>query len=166
MSVCARGVTIARRTRWQLNIPAADLPMFLCPAWIGIVRRQHQRQQPYSTSAQTRPTASGASHFPHAIKDPNLASLLSRLIPQCTGCGALSQTIDEDAAGYYDLHRRSVEEYLKGKTPPRRSEEDAIIERSLQAAADVAPGILNELGISIGPHRPGQRMPQFTAIFD
>jgi genetic interactor of prohibitins 3, mitochondrial len=155
MSLCARGVRIARRTRCHINVAVADLPMFLCPAWIGIIRRQHQRQQLYSTSAQTHLTASRPSQVPHAIKPPNQASLPNRLPPQCAGCGALSQTIDKYSAGYYNLKRRSVNEYLKGEATPRRSEEDAIVEKSLQAAADVAPGVLSELGISVRAHRPG-----------
>jgi hypothetical protein len=158
MSVCAQGVRIARRATCQIGVPVVDLPLFLCPSFIGITRAPRHRQLLYSTSAQTRLSSSSSLHLPHAAKLQNSAASIGRLPPQCAGCGALSQAIDEDSPGYYNLKRRSVNEYLKGGSVTRKSEEDAIIEKSLRAAAENAPGVLSQLGFQGDIIQPGKRL--------
>lgn len=119
-------------------------------------RAQSHHRRPYTTSAQTLPSTSSPSHLPQITKLPTSPSLITKLPPQCSGCGALSQVVDKDEAGYYNLKRRSVNEYLRGGSAPRKSEEDAIVEKSLQAAADLDPGILAQLGFLDGKGQPGR----------
>jgi hypothetical protein len=54
--------------------------------------------------------------------------------------------VDKDEAGYYNVKRKSVDEYLRGDPSPKKLEEDSIVESSLKAAADLDPGILAQLG--------------------
>lgn len=61
----------------------------------------------------------------------------TRTLPlQCYGCGALSQTVAPDEAGYYNLSRRAIRKYLgledEGKKPPVR-DTDKIVEQALQS---------------------------------
>ena len=156
MSVCTGGARIAWRARYQLGAPVADLPLFLCPGWIGISRNYHHRRKPYTTSAQTLLSTSSPSHLPQIARPSPSASLITRLPLQCSGCGAFSQIADKDQAGYYSLKRKSVNEYVGGGSITQKSEEDAVVERALQAAADLDPGILAQLGFLDGKREPGK----------
>lgn len=172
MSVCSGGVRIARRVKGQFNVPVADLPLFLCPGWISIStsRARYHQRQPYTTSAPALLSTSSPSHLPQTSKLKDDHSLITRLPPQCSGCGALAQVVDKDEAGYYNLKRRSVEEYLGRGPVGRKSEEDTIVERSLQAAANIDPGILSQLGFQDKKGKPESRDMflqdvEFTNIF-
>lgn len=158
MSVCAQGVRIAQRVTRRVGVPVVDLPLFLCPSFIGITRGARHRRLPYSTSAQTLLSTSSSLHLPHAAKAENPAPSIAKLPPQCAGCGAVSQVIDEDSPGYYNVRRRAVNEYLKGGTVTKKAEEDEIIERSLRAAAENAPGVLSQLGFQGDAIRPCKRL--------
>jgi hypothetical protein len=156
MSVCAGGVRFIQWSRRKLKAPIAELPLFLCPGWIGISRAQFHRHHPQTTSVQSLLSTSTSPRLPQLAKFQPSKSLIVKLPPQCSGCGALSQIVDEDEAGYYNLKRRSVTEYLRGGPILRKSEEDAIVEKSLQAAADVDPEILKQLGFPGGKIQPGR----------
>ncbi|GAP83727.1 putative duf974 domain-containing protein [Rosellinia necatrix] len=62
--------------------------------------------------------------------EPDSSAVVShptRSLPrQCTGCGALSQTSSPNQAGYFDLNRKSIQEYMNGKRqssrPPRNED--------------------------------------------
>ena len=69
---------------------------------------------------------------------------------QCAGCGALSQTILKDEAGFYTLTRRSVKDYTAAAAP-QESKEDTIV----KAALDNASGVGLELGDFTKPSKPG-----------
>jgi hypothetical protein len=155
MSVCAGGVRFIQRSRRKLKAPIAELPLFLCPGWIGISRAQFHHH-PHTTSAPSLPSTSTSPRPPQLAKFQPSKSLIVKLPPQCSGCGALSQIVDEDEAGYYNLKRRSVTEYLRGGPVLKKSEEDTIVEKSLQAAADVDPEILMQLGFPGGKIQSGR----------
>ncbi|KIN02513.1 hypothetical protein OIDMADRAFT_159973 [Oidiodendron maius Zn] len=154
MSVCAGGARLVRRAGHPFRTPVAELPLFLCPGWIGASRAQFHYQQSYTTSTQTLHLTSTPTRLPQFTKLQPSDLLLTKLPPQCSGCGALSQVVDKDEAGYYNLKRRSVSEYLRGKSALRRSEEDAIIEKSLQAAAAIDPEILKQLSFQNSKSQP------------
>lgn len=157
MSVCAGGVRIARRAGRQVNLPLSDLPLFLCPGLIGISRARCRHWQPYTTSTQALRSTSSSAKLPESTEVARATPLITKLPLQCSGCGALSQVVDKDEAGYYNVKRKSVDEYLRGGAAPTMLEEDTIVERSLQAAADLDPGILAQLGIPRKEAKPGRR---------
>lgn len=75
---------------------------------------------------------------------------MRRLPLQCTGCGAFTQTTDPTQAGYFNLERKAVQEYLgliEPKTPKVEevSEEDKVVE---QALSKLPPEQLEALGLS------------------
>jgi bifunctional DNA-binding transcriptional regulator/antitoxin component of YhaV-PrlF toxin-antitoxin module len=75
---------------------------------------------------------------------------LRRLPLQCTGCGAFTQTADPDQAGYYNLGRKAVREYL-GLSERRASKADVVSEedRVVQEALKNLPTEeLEALGLS------------------
>lgn len=68
---------------------------------------------------------------------PTGRPILRRLPLQCTGCGAFTQTTDAAQAGFFNLERRAVQEYLgfiEPKTPTvdeAVEEEDRVVEEAL-----------------------------------
>jgi hypothetical protein len=146
MSVCAGGVRVIQQAKCRFRAPVAELPLFLCPGWIRVSRAQFHHLQPYTTSAQALQPTFTLSRLQQLMRLQPLESLLTKLPPQCSGCGALSQIVDKDEAGYYNLKRRSVTEYLQGGSALRKSEEDITVEKSLQAATNIDPEILKQLG--------------------
>jgi hypothetical protein len=157
MSVCAARVRFACRARYQVHVPVADLPAFLCPALITAPRGRHQRRQLYSTLGQTILTTPHPSKLPSTANLSSPKALINRLPQQCGGCGALSQTINPNEPGYYNPKRRSVNDYLKGRSSSKGSEENAIIEKSFKAAADIDPDLSSKLELFTGVHRSGTR---------
>lgn len=156
MSACAGGVRIARRAGRKMGVPVSDLPLFLCPGFIAKSQARCQHRQPYTTSTQTLLSTPRSVNLLETAKSSNSASLITKLPLQCSGCGALSQVIDKDEAGYYNVKRKSVDEYLRGASSPEKLEEDTIVEKSLQAAADLDPGILAQLGFRSKEAKPGR----------
>lgn len=109
-------VSLATYTRHRWATPQT------CPlyAWPSLRRFQHTR--------------SG-----EALKGgiPTGRPILRRLPLQCTGCGAFAQTTDATQAGFFNLERRAVQEYLglvEPKTPTVREaveEEDRVVQAAL-----------------------------------
>jgi hypothetical protein len=157
MSVRAGSVRIACRTRCRVPVPVADLPVFLCPGLIAAPRAPHQRRQLHSTPGRAVLAISTTSQLPKRIESSSQGASITKLPLQCPGCGALSQTIDKDAPGYYNLKRRSVSAYLKGEPTSRESEEDSIIEKSLRAAAENDPSLSSQLNLFTSTHRPSKK---------
>jgi hypothetical protein len=160
----SRSVRLAGIVVRQVGVPVADLPVFLCP---GILRFPSlpttQRPQGYqlhrSHTSQQRHITSITS-IPTAVSPKALAPLLERLPQQCPGCGALSQTADKDAPGFYTPTRKSIRKYLEGGSPSsRKSAEDEIVKAALENAGSV------ETGISVGDFSvPSKRTPLRTEL--
>ncbi|KAK4197585.1 hypothetical protein QBC40DRAFT_285218 [Triangularia verruculosa] len=105
----------------------SELPLYLCPAFrslstVANAPRSrpsipHYRQNAPCQFRQLRrlheqsSSKEHTSDAPEAIAPPAEAPKKT-LPPQCTGCGALSQTAVPDEAGYYDLSRKSVRQWL------------------------------------------------------
>ena len=153
MSLRSGGKRLARRALSQIGAPHIDLPAFLCPGLITYPRNRltytislHQRKlhtirnetsfsPPKPAENSTRTTATGSP------------SLLSRLPPQCSGCGALTQTIDKDEPGYFDVNRKSIKQFLAGTSHDYASQSDKVVEQAIQRAAENDSELARQLGI-------------------
>ncbi|EKD12824.1 uncharacterized protein L3040_006978 [Drepanopeziza brunnea f. sp. 'multigermtubi'] len=60
---------------------------------------------------------------------------LKRLPQQCSGCGALSQTVDKQGPGFFNLQRKAVKKYLQGTPNAGLSAEGQIVKEALERAA-------------------------------
>ncbi|KAL2160246.1 hypothetical protein VTH06DRAFT_1419 [Thermothelomyces fergusii] len=140
----------------------SELPLYLCPAFRSLsvenaaLRRQHRPLARPIYQLRRLHTETAASTDTESVP---LDKQPSRTLPlQCHGCGALSQTVAPDQAGYYDLSRRAIKKYLgllddEKKQPPVR-DTDAIVEQALRSV-DVEA--LERQGInlkSLLPQRP------------
>ncbi|KAI8257972.1 Genetic interactor of prohibitins 3 [Colletotrichum sp. SAR11_239] len=87
------------------------------------------------------------------------AHVLAKNLPLiCSGCGALSQTAEPGQAGYYDLKRRAVREYVtmeEEKAGREAQEEDAVVEAALQNLGEEK---LKELGLDPRSLRYGEEL--------
>ncbi|TVY31171.1 hypothetical protein LHYA1_G000123 [Lachnellula hyalina] len=147
MSACARSARLFQRLTRQSHIPSADLPAFLCPGILQIAQLQTPRCPPKQFHSQPPRLIESTIHD---VPEPQFDLLLGQqyLPSQCAGCGALSQTILKDEAGFYTLTRRSVKDYTAAAAP-QESKEDTIV----KAALDNASGVGLELGDFTKPTR-------------
>lgn len=140
----------------QVGIPVADLPVFLCP---GILRfsnlqpkQRHQGTRRPLIHSQQRHLASTAPNPPKSLPKDHV-SLLERLPQQCAGCGALSQTVDQDAAGFFTPTRKSIREYLGIRPSSKnRSAENKIVQEALENAGSIEVGF----DLEDSPAPPGE----------
>ncbi|KAK1775554.1 hypothetical protein QBC45DRAFT_421790 [Copromyces sp. CBS 386.78] len=118
---------------------AAKPPLYLCPAFRPVAKlslspRRHNHTIPSVQCRRLHTEANPEAHTPteplYADKEP------TRTLPiQCTGCGALSQTAIPEQAGYFDLSRKAVKEYLGVTEPEKRKvirSSDRVIEDALK----------------------------------
>lgn len=130
-------------SRLSRNIPVADIPTFLCP---GLVRIPHL---PLSTNYPIQPRHAQRRFlqtYDHTVlPDPEApegqfrSRAHAHLPQQCPGCGALSQTSVPDQAGYYNIRRRTVREFVGGAVNKEEGDrEDSIVRAALANAGAVA----------------------------
>jgi hypothetical protein len=86
---------------------------------------------------------------------------LETLPQQCPGCGALSQTVDQDQPGFYTRSRKTVRNYLQKKSFSKDSEEDDIVRAALQNAGSHAETV--SLGDFSSPGKRGD-FPLLTVL--
>lgn len=123
-----RSLPISRAELCRLE---AAVPLFLCPALLDPplppVRRLKSigGSRALSTSARRRTLSRSSVAEPlHHVSTPPAPTLpLS-----CPGCGAPSQTVDPDAAGYYSASRKAVKAYLT----PTSEREDSVFQQAVQ----------------------------------
>ncbi|TVY49596.1 Genetic interactor of prohibitins 3, mitochondrial [Lachnellula occidentalis] len=135
MSTCARSTRLFQRLTRQSHIPSADLPAFLCPGILRIAQLQSSRCPPKQRQFHSQPPRlieSTVHDFPDIQSDLLVGQ--QNLPSQCAGCGALSQTILKDEAGFYTLTRRSVKDYTAAAAP-QESVEDTIVKAALENAS-------------------------------
>ena len=164
MSVCARKAGLLRGLKNV--VPVADIPTFLCPGLLRIanlpIRNCHSRHTQLITRHATRRfmtvqavdvgelTAATVQAQKEAAK--RYESRAQAVLPrQCPGCGALSQSVLDNEAGYYDITRRGVRKYIVGAKIDGReaSEEDVIVQKALDNAGALGLGLgLEGTGIS------------------
>ncbi|KAI9734704.1 MAG: hypothetical protein M1818_006691 [Claussenomyces sp. TS43310] len=122
------------------SLSLIDLPVFLCPNLLrpefGLQRRlrrplptnilRHQQARCLNAYAESSPSRyTDVAHQLHTTRLPR----------QCAGCGAPSQTVDKNEAGFYTLSRRSVKAFLGQddlQSSSRKAEEGRILLQSLQ----------------------------------
>lgn len=122
-----RSLPISRAELCRLE---AAVPLFLCPALLDPplppVRRLKSigGSRALSTSARRRALSRSSVAELHHVSTPPAPTLpLS-----CPGCGAPSQTVDPDAAGYYSASRKAVKAYLT----PTSEREDRVFQQAVQ----------------------------------
>ena len=138
MSICAAGVRNAHRVASRVELPVAELPAFLCPSLLRTaytrppvfrLQRQHGASLVSRRYHSTEPTSpvSNSQHIPLDIS--------KKLPRQCPGCGAHTQFVDKEEAGYYTVTRTSLQAFLGGDAG---SKEEAIISAALDNVSSVA----------------------------
>jgi hypothetical protein len=151
MSVCISGGRTARRLFATCDSRIAELPAFLCPR---LLNRPHVHVQA-TKARQTRPAIPASRRFvsteatdvsPSPLQVP--ASVLKKLPRQCPGCGAHTQFVDKEEAGFYTTSRKTIKEFLGTVSGKDTSTEDAIVQAALKNAGGAAQGLSFELGTS------------------
>ncbi|KAL1843001.1 hypothetical protein VTJ49DRAFT_3478 [Mycothermus thermophilus] len=165
----------------------SELPLYLCPAFRSLsttpatlrrrplsaptpplrsvpVRRLHTESKsaaPAESLAPAEPTEPAEPAESTEPAEPQTETKQpTRALPlQCHGCGALSQTNVPGEAGYYDLSRKVVRQYLglEEEAPKRRKPSvDHIVQQALQSV-DVSA--LKKQGINLKSLLPGPAEP-------
>jgi hypothetical protein len=158
MSLRTGGKRLARRVLNQVEFSFVDIPAFLCPGFITTSRNRVsytylQQRKLHAVRDGTSLLHLNSSEYPARITTSRVTASINRLPPQCSGCGALSQTIDKDEPGYFDLKRKSVKQYLAGTPGVTTLEEDTIFEQALQRATENDPQLASQLGLNASPSR-------------
>ncbi|KAK4156686.1 hypothetical protein C8A00DRAFT_12407 [Chaetomidium leptoderma] len=143
----------------------SELPLYLCPAFRSLsiesrlVRRQYRpNTRPVQLRRLHTETIAAASTEP-----PALSKQPPKTLPlQCHGCGALSQTTVPNEAGYYDVSRKAVTQFLglaEEKDEKNPLNADQIVQQALESV-DVEA--LERQGINLKALLP-ERAPATTA---
>lgn len=148
-----------------------EVPVYLCPSLTTASARHHfaptgdaHRNLPYRqrrcmhVEATTISEPAAAAPLPPADEPTKIPRKTLPL--SCSGCGALSQTTEAGHAGYYDLSRKAVKEYLapKGSMEDAENEareEDKVIDEVLQNMSEEQ---LAELGLDPKTLRFGEEL--------
>jgi hypothetical protein len=128
------------------SAPHSAPPVVLCPALLRtaapIASRRSGRIPSAKGFATTRRTCQQAA----AESNPTEGLRLPR---SCPGCGAPTQLYDKKEAGFYNVDRNAVRDYLTWNTPSAAgaspSSEDHVYSIALRSAD---PALLEELGVS------------------
>lgn len=108
-----------------------SVPLFLCPALLrappppNLSRKQPQHsRKSFTTYGYVRNTASALENVPSSDHAPVEAPPKQQLLPlTCPGCGAPTQIINAEDAGYYNIKRGAVKSYLTGVNKTKAVEE-------------------------------------------
>ncbi|KAK4667174.1 hypothetical protein QC763_306860 [Podospora pseudopauciseta] len=155
------------------HLTPTSVPLYLCPAFrsLSTVANAphsrpsipHHRQNAPCQFRQLRRLHEQSSGFDHTSDAPEEITSLEvaakkKLPPQCHGCGALSQTAVPDEAGYYDMSRKSIRQYLglDKTTKPDKLEQNDIIKDALSGLDLDA---LAQAGIDLKSLLPQERQP-------
>lgn len=153
---------LTKATRTLLHdVHPFSIPAFLCPALLRppVATPLHhaptlKRSKKFSTLGRARQQATAAIPPADATENQPIdtpqgnAPISGRSLPRaCPGCGAPSQVFDKSEAGFYNVDRKVVQEYLGWKTDriQEASEEDDVYARALKS---VDSTVLEELGVS------------------
>ena len=159
MSLRSGGVRLACRAVRQVEVPFVDLPAFLCPGLLRTTRsessRCHQRQL-HSTPERPSLFQQDFLNTPSSLESLRVVAPVNKLPHQCSGCGALTQTLDKDEPGFFDLKRKSVKQYLMGIPGATESKEDVVFRESIQRAKENNPYFVKKFGFNLLPSREGK----------
>lgn len=144
MSICSAGARTARNFVTRIEIPVAELPAFLCP---GLLRTAYTRPRTprthcryISKPAQRRCVSTETTSVVKANRDVPI-EIVKKLPRQCPGCGAHTQFVDKEEAGYYTTTRTSLQTFLGINPVQDASAEDTIISAALKNAGEAASSI-------------------------
>ncbi|KAK4166184.1 hypothetical protein QBC43DRAFT_314173 [Cladorrhinum sp. PSN259] len=166
-TACSRwlGKVFSIERNASTSASTSELPLYLCPAFRSLsvnttTRPQYRQQTPFQIRQIRR--LHTQLHEPKTNTTPSrITKPPVRTLPvQCHGCGALSQTTTPGEAGYYDVSRKTIRQYLgleEEEVKPRREEE--IVEKALEGIDLKA---LEEQGIDLSSLLP-QRPPKAEA---
>lgn len=147
----------ARLLRQALRVGEAasstGVPLYLCPAVVGLSSRLSSISLRASTSISQRRanhTEAVSSNIESTAESPLSESLqkpVRRLPLTCSGCGAFTQTDDPEQLGYFDISKRRVREWLHPvgrRSSPLEGDEDKIVNATLES---LDQSRLKELGL-------------------
>lgn len=165
LNVCCRGIRIASRAVRQVeHHSSVDLPAFLCPALLGTQQHRGLSQQrrklhttPETSSSIRDPISLESLPIKRTAKSVKEAAAVAKLPPQCPGCGAITQTIEKDEPGFYNLKRQTIRHFLEDTSVGGASEkENAVIEESLKLAAEFNPELAASIRMELAPKEPSK----------
>ncbi|KAK1986679.1 hypothetical protein LZ30DRAFT_581513 [Colletotrichum cereale] len=146
-----------------------EVPVYLCPSFSAASARHSfapaagaHRKLPYRqrrcVHVEANTTTEAAAPPPPAT-EPTLKLSTKKLPLQCSGCGALAQTTDAGQAGYYDLSRKAVREFLTSDSEKDAEkelrEEDKVVDEALQNLGEEQ---LAQLGLDPKTLRYGEEL--------
>ncbi|KAJ0167654.1 Genetic interactor of prohibitins 3, mitochondrial [Colletotrichum tanaceti] len=148
----------------------AEVPVYLCPS-LGAASGRHsfapaseaRRGLPYGqrrcVHVEVDAISEAQQQPPPPATEPTQQLSTKKLPLQCSGCGALTQTTDAGQAGYYDLSRRAVKEFLasaNGEDAEKElKEEDKVVEEALENLSEEQ---LAQLGLDPKTLRYGEEL--------
>lgn len=144
-------------SRAEIRRIEATVPLFLCPALLDPLPPPARRLQKsigglrtLSTSDRRRNTVE-ATRSSAAEPTTGLHSPLAHNLPlSCPGCGAPSQTVDQDAAGYYTESRKAVKAYLTPQLSPKAKEKEKEDGLFNEAVKGLDKSLREQLGLQEG----------------
>jgi len=125
-----RAARAATTTRWIERTSAGSTRLLLSPPrWVDANRRSFANAPHRCENVAASEIAEDTSDLTTLV--PSQHTTEWRKLPVvCPGCGAPSQTVESDAAGYYGNNRRK-----RDALQSRRKEDDAIFKQAIQSGA-------------------------------
>ncbi|KAL6910371.1 hypothetical protein GGI43DRAFT_390011 [Trichoderma evansii] len=135
-------------------VPSAGVPLYLCPAVVGLssrlscislgaaVKVSQRRTNHTETIASSNESITPPSKLPDSPPKP-----VRRLPLTCSGCGAFTQTEDPEQLGYLDVSKKRVREWMNPPTrhqTPLEGDEDKVVNETL---GSLDQSRLKELGL-------------------
>jgi genetic interactor of prohibitins 3, mitochondrial len=148
---------IGRLTRPELLWLRATIPEFLCPALFHTGTRIPSLHDPSKRARRRLPSCRQL----HSATPPVASSMSDRIPPPgrpkqrslpelCPGCGAPTQAVAPEEAGYYSESRKAVKTYLNHELERKTSPEDDFFNAAIQNADDGAVK-----GMGLDPKKKG-----------
>ncbi|KAK2032341.1 hypothetical protein LX32DRAFT_636487 [Colletotrichum zoysiae] len=144
-----------------------EVPVYLCPSLSATSARhsfapaEAHRKLPFRQRRCVHVEANIATHAPPSPPTTETTQKLStkKLPLQCSGCGALTQTTHAGQAGYYDLSRKTVKEFLASESEKDADkelrEEDKVVDEALKNLGEEQ---LAQLGLDPKTLRYGEEL--------
>ncbi|KAK3304513.1 uncharacterized protein B0T15DRAFT_244046 [Chaetomium strumarium] len=161
-ALCSRW--LGRALNLERSIATSEIPLYLCPAFRALSvdnAAVRPRGRPSTRPVQARRLHTETVASVHR-EPPVSTKLPPKTLPvQCHGCGALSQTTVPNEAGYYNVSRKAVRQYLglEEERLAKPRDADRIVEQTLKSV-DVEA--LERQGINLKTLLP-ERAPETTA---
>ena len=122
------------------------IPTYLCPSlvgrsrpWLPLSRKQALQGVACAAHQSFRTLYAAGPSSVNTNGEPT--SNLAVLPFSCPGCGALTQDLESDNAGFYSMHRKSVKAFIQGRRPKftnQKEGKDALVDPVPTSIADEA----------------------------